>query len=217
MSAQSNCWSCGQSSETSLFCPKCNALQPPPKDYYALLGMERKLNLSVDELQRRFYELSRQLHPDRFMRKSETERQYSLDASSILNDAYRALKDPVKRAQYVLSLEGFDIGEQRSKDVPPELLEEVFELNMALEEMRSGDESARPQLEQAEKNFSDMLGNVDQQLEAQFTQYDESQSRDVLGQIRGTLNRRKYIQNLLNEVQRELTTSHQPPATTHAN
>jgi len=217
VSAQRTCWNCGQSKQESLFCTKCNALQPPPTDYYALLGLEPKLNLSIDDLQRRFYELSRQLHPDRFMRKPEAERQYSLDASSILNDAYRALKDPVKRAQYVLNQEGFDIGEQRSKDVPPELLEEVFDLNMALEEMRSGDDSARPQLEQADKNFTTMLSDVDQQLETQFTQYDQSKSRDVLTQIRGTLNRRKYIQNLLNEVHNQLATSHQPPATSHAN
>ena len=80
--------------------------------------------------------------------------------SSALNDAYRTLKDPIKRAQYLLGLEGFDIGEQRSKDVPPELLEEVFELNMALEEMRGGDDSARPQLEEAEKNFTGMLAET---------------------------------------------------------
>ena len=210
MSAERNCWNCGQSNQESLFCPNCNALQPPPTDYYALLGLERKLNLSLDDLQRRFYELSRQLHPDRFMRKAEAERQYSLDASSILNDAYRALKDPVRRAQYVLSQEGFDIGEQRSKDVPPELLEEVFELNMALEEMRSGDDSARPQLEQAENNFTGMLSAVDRQLETQFAQYDASQSRDALTEIRGTLNRRKYIQNLVNEVHKTLAPSPEP-------
>ena len=70
------------------------------------------------------------------------------------------LKDPIKRAQYLLKLEGFDIGEQRSKDVPPELLEEVFELNMALEEMRGGDDSARPQLEQAEQEFHEYAGGV---------------------------------------------------------
>ena len=56
--------------------------------------------------------------------------------SSALNDAYRTLKDPVRRAEYILSTEGFDIGEQRSKDVPPELLEEVFELNESLDELR---------------------------------------------------------------------------------
>src|SRR6202142_4682565 len=105
------------------------------------------------------------------MQKPEAERQRALDMSSALNDAYRTLKDPVKRAQYLLTLEGFDIGEQRSKDVPPELLEEVFELNMALEEMRGGDDSARPQLETAEKNFTNMLADVDRQLEDLFEQY----------------------------------------------
>jgi molecular chaperone HscB len=193
--------------DAALFCPGCQTLQPPPDDYYALFGLERKLNLSGEELQRRFYDLSRQLHPDRFMRKPERERQYSLDASSILNDAYRALKDPVKRAQYVLSHAGFDIGEQRSKDVPPELLEEVFELNMALEEVRGGDDSVRPQLEKAENNFTNMLSDVDRQLEGLFDKYDQSQSRETLSEIRGALNRRKYIQNLVDEVHKSLTAS----------
>src|ERR1700757_1049817 len=117
------------------------------------------------------------------MQKPEAEQQRALDQSSALNDAYRTLKDRVKRAQYMLSLEGFDIGEQRSKDVPPELLEEVFELNMALEEMRSGDDSARPQLEAAEKTFTGMLAGVDEQLEALFEKYDQSRNRDVLTEI----------------------------------
>ncbi|HTA71552.1 MAG TPA: Fe-S protein assembly co-chaperone HscB [Bryobacteraceae bacterium] len=173
-------------------------------DYYELLGIPRSLNLSLDELQKRYYELSRQLHPDRFMQKPEAEQQRALDLSSALNDAYRTLKDRVKRAQYMLSLEGFDIGEQRSKDVPPELLEEVFELNMALEEMRSGDDSARPQLEAAEKTFTGMLAGVDEQLEALFEKYDQSRNRDVLTEIRGVLNRRKYILNLVGEVQKTL-------------
>src|SRR5258708_773197 len=144
------------------------------------------------------------------MRKSEAERQYSLDASSILNDAYRTLKDPVKRAQYVLSQEGFEIGEQRSKDVPPELLEEVFELNMALEEMRSGDDSARPQLESAKDNFSNMLSEVDGLLKFQFAEYDEYRDHETQTKTRATLNRRKYIQNLLDEVHEQLA-SPQPP------
>ena len=180
-------------------------------DYYELLGIPRSLNLSLDALQQRFYELSRQLHPDRFMRKPEAERQQALDKSSALNDAYRTLKDPIKRAQYLLTLEGFDIGEQRSNDVPPELLEEVFELNMALEEMRGGDDSARPQLEQAEKNFAGMLIETDQQLLALFVQYDSAKSRDVLIEIRNGLNRRKYIQNLVSEVERTLTANRQQP------
>ena len=66
--------------------------------------------------------------------KAHAEREYALEVTAILNDAYRTLRDPIARALYLLKLEGFDIGEQSTKDVPPELLEEVFELNMALEE-----------------------------------------------------------------------------------
>jgi molecular chaperone HscB len=180
-------------------------------DYFELLGISRSLNLSLDALQQRYYDLSRQLHPDRFMQKPEAERQKALDMSSALNDAYRTLKGPVKRAQYLLTLEGFDVGEQRSKDVPPELLEEVFELNMALEEMRGGDDSARPQLEQAEKNFVGMLADSDNELTALFAKYDAARSRDVLAQIRIVLNRRKYILNLVSEVQKTLTPNPQSP------
>ena len=166
--------------------------------------MPVKLALSVEELQTRFYELSRTLHPDRFTRRSERERQYSLDASSVLNDAYRTLRDPVKRAEYVLKQNGFDIGEQRSNNVPPELLEEVFELNMAFEEMRGGDESARPQLEAAQQNFLRMRENIDQQLAALFGQWDESGDRGKLAQIRGLLNRRKYVLNLVRQTEETL-------------
>jgi molecular chaperone HscB len=199
------CWQCGHSAGQSLFCTSCNALQEPVSDYYGLLGLPRKLNVPEEQLQSRFYELSRRLHPDLFTRKSETEKRYALDASSILNDAYRTLRDPVKRANYVLKQEGFDIGEQRSKDVPPELLEEVFDLNMALEEMKSGDDSARGQLEAARANFTGLLSAADTELQSQFVKYDASPDREILSQIRATLNRRKYIQNLVDEVERTLS------------
>jgi molecular chaperone HscB len=205
VSESHNCWQCSAPVSESLFCRSCKSLQQPSRDYYRVLGLpHRRLSLDPDDLQRRFYELSRLLHPDLFIRKPELERQYSLDATSILNDAYRTLRDPVKRAQYVLAQEGFDIGEQRSNDVPPELLEEVFELNMALEEMRSGDDSARLQLESAEKNFAGMMSEIDGELHGLFENYDTAPKRETLAAIRTVLNRRKYIQNLLNEVQKTL-------------
>lgn len=166
-------------------------------DYFTLLGVPRQLNLSLPDLQSQFYRLSRELHPDRFVRKPKAERQQALDASSQLNDAYRTLKDPLKRTEYLLKLEGFDIGEQGSKNVPPELLEEVFELNMALEELRSGDESARPQLEAARKNFEAMLAEVDAKLGQLYQAYDTIPDREKLSEIRALLNRRRYIKNLL--------------------
>src|SRR5579875_1287200 len=138
------------------------------KNFFEFFGIDRKLLLDPDVLQKRFYELSRNWHPDRFSRKSADEQAQALEATAVLNDGYRTLRDPVKRAEYLLTEEGFPIGEQRSKDVPPELLEEVFELNMALEEMRSGDESARPQLEDAKGTFVNLQAQIDRELETLF-------------------------------------------------
>jgi len=173
-------------------------------DYFQFFGLEPKLRLDIADLQKRFYELSRALHPDRFMRKGAADQQYSLDATALLNDAYRVLKDPLQRAEYVLKQAGFEIGEQRSKDVPPELLEEVFELNMALEEMREGDASARPQLEEVRTKFIGMRDEIDGQLDALYSRYDASPGKETLGEIRSALNRRRYIRNLVNDVEKEL-------------
>ena len=170
-------------------------------DYFTFFDLPRKLDLDGDELQRRFYALSRQLHPDRFQQRSPEERQYSVDASALLNDAYRVLRDPIQRAEYVLKQEGFDIGEQRSKDVPPELLEEVFELNMALEEAREGDASTKPQLAESRLKFTTMLSEIEDEVGGLARRYDAAPSHETLGAIRGVLNRRRYIRNLLRDVE----------------
>ncbi len=174
-------------------------------DYFEFFGLAPKLHLDLDQLQKRFYELSKVLHPDRYQRKSPAEQQYSQDATALLNDAYRVLRDPLQRAEYLLLKKaGFEIGEQRSKDVPPELLEEVFDLNMALEEMRDGDASARPQLEQARDKFHAMRDEIDARLKHLFVMYDAAPERETLGEIRSALNRRRYIRNLVNDVEKEL-------------
>jgi molecular chaperone HscB len=181
-------------------------------NFYHFFGLDRKLSLDEALLQKRFYELSRQWHPDRFTRKSPEEQQEALDATSVLNNGYRTLRDPIKRAEYLLIEEGFPIGEQRSRDVPPELLEEVFELNMAHEELKGGDEDARPQLESARKNFQYMRAGIDAELRKLFAVYDASDAqseaaKQALHEIRGVLNRRRYIENLIRDVDRALAPS----------
>jgi molecular chaperone HscB len=162
-------------------------------DYFAFLELPRSLAIDTKDLEKRFYALSRQLHPDLYARKSATEKEYALEASAILNDAYRALKDPIARAIYLLKLEGFDIGEQGTKDVPPELLQEVFELNMALEEGEA-DEIAS-----FRERFLTMRGAVDAELQQKFSAWDATHERDTLNEVRALLNRRKYITNLIDK------------------
>jgi molecular chaperone HscB len=168
--------------------------------FYDALGLEPKLALDPDDLKKRFYDRSRQWHPDRFSRASSGEKQRSEEMTALLNDAFRALRDPVTRAEYFLRESGLEL----SKDAPPELLEEVFELNMALEELRGGDESARPQLAAAQERFESMLDDIDANLTALFAGYDQKPEREVLEQIRAALNRRKYVSNLVRDVEKEL-------------
>src|SRR5580698_3729696 len=161
--------------------------------YYEALGLEPKLALDPADLQKRFFDRSREWHPDRFSRGTAEQRQRSLDMTALINDAYRTLREPVTRAEYFLKQNGLEL----SKEAPPELLEEVFELNMALEEMREGDDSARPQLMEARDRFVAMRDSIDASLA-------EAGERGDLEQVRALLNRRRYIRNLIREVENVL-------------
>lgn len=177
---------------------------PPPSDYFAIFGIEKKLALDLEDLQRRFYSNSREWHPDRHARASAQQLAWAEEASATLNDAWRVLRDPVARAEYVLKGEGFDIGEQRGKDVPPELLEEVFELNMALEEAREGDANAKSEVVRALAKFEGLLSEIDSERDTLFVEYDAASARDTLSRLRALLNRRKYLQNLVRDARATL-------------
>lgn len=207
--ADHSCWQCGTPDAGSLFCRYCDGLQAPALDYYGFFGIERRLKVDAELLKKQFYTLSRLLHPDKYTHRSEVERRNSLDATAILNDGYRVLRDPIQRAEYVLRGEGFEIGEQRTKDVPSELLEEVFELNMALDELRAGDREVVPQLDGYRRKFVEMRDSIDSELENSFVRHDTAPDaesrRKVLAEIRSILNRRRYISNLVGEVDKALT------------
>ena len=166
--------------------------------YFEAFGWEPRLRIDIEDLQQRFYRLSREFHPDRYTRKPVAEQQMALERTSQLNDGIRILKDPMRRAEYVLKHNGFDIGEQRTKDVPPELLEEVFELNEALEE------SDTAQLAGFQTRFAAMLAESDGELQRRFAAYDLAQAREELAAIRSILNRRRYIENLVTKIQSAL-------------
>jgi molecular chaperone HscB len=216
------CWSCSIGhNDSTLFCPHCSKIQPPPGgDYFQVFGLERRFQVDLSMLEHEFHRLSRKVHPDRFARAGENERQWSLADTALLNDAYRTLKDPLHRTEYLLKLEGAEIGEEHSgidrKDpsrVPADLLEEVFELNMQLEEMRrsrkSGeqDQQLQASLEQAKRKFDVLLNDVDRELRMQWQLWDESGAaarKTAQKTMVALLDRRRYLSNLVRDVNEEL-------------
>jgi molecular chaperone HscB len=158
-------------------------------EYYRALEYEQmRLRLDPDDLRQRFYARSRLLHPDRFVRATAAEQAAALDASSVLNDAYRTLRDPVERAEHVLHEKGLDA---KSNTAPPDLLEEVFELNEALEE------SDQEQLDAARARFEKLRDELDAGLDDHFARWDASGDNAALEAIRAQLNRRRYLTNLI--------------------
>ena len=149
--ATNTCYSCG-AMRAAHYCQECGKVQPPaPVDYFTFFALPQKLNLDTALLERDFYALSRKLHPDINAKANRQEQDWSLEKTSQLNDAYRTLKDPISRTEYLLRLHGVQLEEQskaateearksgamKKPVVPPDLLEEVFELNMQLQEMRA--------------------------------------------------------------------------------
>ena len=202
------------------------------QDYFAAFQLPRHLNVDLPTLEKSFYAQSRKLHPDRFVSRPASEQEAALAQSSLLNDAYRTLRDPILRTQHLLSLEGVELEEQsksateaaratgteKKQLIPPELLEEVFELNMQLMEMKAtkefGDEAdpdLKRDLETAAASFNEKMAATQRELEALWTQWDEAvdatnqPAKDAAKQALVTLlNKRSYLRNLVRDVNRAL-------------
>ncbi|MGH9643376.1 MAG: Fe-S protein assembly co-chaperone HscB [Terriglobales bacterium] len=219
------------------FCESCGKVQPPaPADYFRFFGLSRKLNVDVAALEKDFYALSRKLHPDLSARATAKEQQWSLEQSSLLNDAYRTLRDPIKRTQYLLKLEGVELeeqsksateqarasGEAKKQIVPPDLLEEVFELNMQLEEWRmhkkmgEDDPSLKDEIEKQKATLEAKYESLLQELQTHWTEWDAlidgaseagtDRRSAIIGKMVDVLNRRNYIRNLVRDVNAALET-----------
>jgi molecular chaperone HscB len=227
-----SCWSCG-AMRAAHFCASCGRVQPPaPVDYFAFFGLPPKLNLDVTALEKDFYELSRRLHPDLNATAGSQEQQWSLEQSSMLNDAYRTLRDPIKRTEYLLHLEGVALEEQsknateqaratgeiKKQAVPPDLLEEVFELNMELEELRANrkmgedDPALIAEIGKQKLALEAKHDALIQELQTYWTDWDSLIERNhgskapaeerakITAKMVDVLNRRNYIRNLVRDV-----------------
>jgi molecular chaperone HscB len=224
-----HCWSCGAMREAQ-FCRSCGKVQPPmPCDYFSFFGLPRKMNIDEARLQREYYLMNRNLHPDVYVRASDEEQAWSLETTSLLNDAYRTLRDPIARTEYLLELEGVDVEEQsktatekartsgqvKKQIVPPALLEEVFELNMQLEEARinkkagGNDPNLTRDLQQTKAHLEQKLQGLIDELKQHWKTWDALVQRGLIGdtdritvlnKMLDVLNQRTYIRNLICDV-----------------
>ena len=219
------CRSCGAGAPLDEhFCPGCSRILALGRngDYFTFFGLLRRLDLDPQDLERRFRELSRQFHPDFFYNASPAERLASLERSSYLNDAYRTLRSPAARVEYLLAVEGLPASGSAaggatasSTKVPPALLEDVFTLNEELDGIREQREAGgdapplRARLDTARVPIDRRRAEHERTLQELSARWDRQQDapaaekRATLDALRERLLERNYIHNLLTTIERE--------------
>ena len=199
------CWACAYPlPEGVLFCSSCGVIQPPnpQRSHFEVLGIQAKYQVDLGDLERRFKDLSRQLHPDRFVLAEPAERRYSLLHTTAVNDAYRHLRVPRKRAEYLMALWGRPVTEQSSRTaaLPLEFLEEVMELRERLAEAHmAGDRAA---LESELKQVRGILAELDVEIEQRFHEHLLTEPTDrwkIEDRLEYLLHRQKYLSNIVAE------------------
>ena len=217
--ARSMCWHCQSEMAGEYFCDRCVKVQPVSKDldYFTCFGLPRRLTLDPQTLETKFYELSRAFHPDFYQNKSDEEQTISLGNSAMLNTAYRTLRDPIQRAEYLLDLEAGSVKDIRTTP-PADLFEEILELQDTLDEFRTSDRASenaaflRTKLDADRATLEQRQRDMETELQQLFSRRDALQDRGeateparaergrILKDMRDVLSNRTYVKNIVNDL-----------------
>ncbi|HEY6098811.1 MAG TPA: Fe-S protein assembly co-chaperone HscB [Anaeromyxobacter sp.] len=196
-----DCWSCKVDvAAGAVLCQACRKIQPVGRaeDYFSILGLPREFTLDVHDLERRFRELSRHLHPDRFARAEPRERRLSLERATRLNDAYRYLKDWRLRAAYLLKIAGTDVFAEGRTFADPDFLEEQLEWREELALAQADGDAER--LRRIATDARERLRRIQDEVARRFA--DERWYSDFPVDIARRLSRARYYDNIVADAER---------------
>lgn len=207
------CPSCGRRQAPLLTCADCGSPLAAPLDCFAALGIPRTLVIDLGALERRYHELSRKIHPDRFASSAAPVRDASLRATATLTRSYRTLRDPVARGLYWLELNGEKLAEN-NKRVPPELAELVFEVQEQLAEMHDApadSDATRELAAEIVARRGQLQATMDArlaELERNFVKWDQRPDDNMLTlELKAILSSIAYLRTLIRDVDRALDNS----------
>jgi len=207
-----NCWQCGVAHAPDLFCPHCHAIQPLPEDadYFQILGVPRRLVLDPAALQRRYYELHRLLHPDRYQTGPQAARVASLRNTAAVNRAYQTLRDPIDRGLYWLVLHGESLGSNNNR-VPIELAELVFETQEKLEELRAarggnGNAALATEIDSVRQTLAERRAELLKELHENFVRWGAADAdvATLTKELKTLLSAMAYLGTLMRDVEQAL-------------
>jgi molecular chaperone HscB len=174
------------------------------------------LQIDLEQLERKFHDLSRRYHPDYHTNRAPDQREHSLRMTALVNDAYRTLRDPTRRAEYLVRAQGLTVDGSK---VGGTLLAEVFEINEGLEELRAAREgggsvdSLLESILRYREQIAAKRHDYERKLEAAFAEWDrlvtdsapEEERRQYLTKLADIISHSAYIRNLEREIEQEVT------------
>jgi molecular chaperone HscB len=195
-------------------CAQCGGPVAAELDLFGALGMPRRLVIEPAELEQRYHDLGRRIHPDRFASGAPAVKEASLKGTALLTRAYRVLRDPVSRGLYWLELNGEKLSDD-NKQVPPELAALVFEVQEQLAELReasepTASESLAAAIREWRGTVQEAMDRARDALAMNFAKWDEGRAEpnSLIAELKKTLSEIAYLRTLLRDIDREL----EPPS-----
>ncbi|MEK6813300.1 MAG: hypothetical protein AABY65_01000 [Nitrospirota bacterium] len=207
------CWNCHDDPGRGHFCRNCSKIQPlqDGRTDFEILGLPRRLSLDAGLIERQYHELARKFHPDYFRTASPLEQEISQGVASALNTAYRKIRDPIKRIETLLLIEGINV-ESMKKRIPPHLMDDLFRIREEIELVRRGGGTPEnsERLKQDRKNLAALLAGLEETLKALSGEWDKiaedhggklsSAASGVLDHLASALSEQMYLQTTLREI-----------------
>lgn len=200
------CSSCGRRQTPRLTCEQCSAPLGAELDCFAALGLPPKLRIDLPALERLYHDLSRRVHPDRFVSANPKVRSASLRATALLTRSYRTLKDPDTRGLYWLELKGQKLAEN-NKQVPLDLAELVFDVQEQLAELAAERSDELEVIVNARRAEVDQaMTDAHENLASNFAAWDagNGDEQKLTSDLKTTLSRIAYLRTLLRDIDRAL-------------
>ncbi|MBI3392029.1 MAG: hypothetical protein HY039_02455 [Nitrospirae bacterium] len=214
------CWNCHDDPGRGHFCRNCSKIQPlqDGRTDFEILGLPRHLCLDAGSIERQYHELARKFHPDYFRTASPLEREISQGVASALNTAYRKIRDPIKRIETLLLIEGVNV-ESMKKRIPPHLMDDLFRIREEVDLVRRGGGTPEnsERLKRDRKKLAALLAGQEETLKALSGEWDAIAETDgeklpsaaggVLDRLASALSEQMYLQTTLREIDGALETA----------
>jgi len=169
-------------------------------DHFTRLGLPRRFAVDEAELEQQYLARSRAVHPDYHAGGPTADLAASLDLSAALNEAYTTLRDPFRRAEYLLTLEGGPTAAEQ-KQMPPAFLMEMLEARERIEEAKAGNNTCSARLAELQTEFQSRYDDLLADVGTRFAKLEANADRaKELVEIRSLLNAAKYVRGLIRDL-----------------